>query len=538
MRSNAVACAAWFSMAASRFPARLRQPWCVLTRRPEGCNAVEAEERQLDPRLEPALVVLAHLGLPDDPAELELRNVRWGGSHAPNVSSVEVRADGSLYREAQPPARAGVVEEPEDWRPAAFEADVVGHGALVIGQGVSNWTRLSMGSTGTTATAALQGWRWSATTDRAPTLWCARLMFVTSKPPVVLWWPNAGNMLLAVDGSLTRSWRFATDRGPAFVVRNGDDWYLAMDARGEGAPDADLVHLVRSVLGFVLGEPLSLGLFRPVTADGVQPGLVHAGLLGHRDRRATRQPPALPFDCAPTHTAAFVEALLRLSVDAPLLRVIHLYFASLSGFVESNFLHAWVGLEALASWRLKSDRRTDGGPQRLADHKAWLRWVKTHQAEIESLAMPGLEESLVGRVRSSGDGRPTKVQRVFRGLGIQWTAEMDVAEKVRHGVVHEGAIPDDDQDWERDRARVGLVKTMLTALLANIVGYDGPISDRSKTCFDITAKIEPDWWRAEPLKRHLDYRGVGVDEIAAAAQEQLRRFREEHPAPDGEGAGA
>lgn len=176
---------------------------------------------------------------------------------------------------------------------------------------------------------------------------------------------------------------------------------------------------------------------------------------------------------------------------------------------------------------MTSGRLSDGGQLRLADHDRWLAWVRAHKAEIEALAVPGFEESLLGRVRSSEFGSPTRVQRAFQGLGIPWVAEMDDAEQVRHGVAHEASMSNGPRDWDLDRARVGLVRTMLTALLAKLIGYDGPIVDRSKSCFDIFSADEPGWWPAADLDRVIDYQGSGVDEIAERTRGELERLRVE-----------
>jgi hypothetical protein len=490
------------------------------------------QHRPVDVRLESALVSLARSGLPAAPKELLLRDVVWGGSPTPEVSRIEVESDGSLYLRAQPRSKAAIVEDPTGWTPEHFKAEVDGHGPLAIAQGVSPIAQMSFGSTGSTITAALQGWRWSAVSGRTPLLWATRLEFMTSEPPMVLW-RGHGNMVLAVDGNLVRGWRFDTGRGQAFLVPNDGDWYMAVEAGALRPPDAHLFHLfhlVRSVVGFVFGEPLNMGLVRPIGEGGCEPGLVHVDLGRHKERDATREPPAVPFECAPTWTARFVDALFRLGLDVPdvpLLGPLHLYFASRSGSLESKFLLAWVGVETVASWKIKSDKAADGGRLRLADHDAWLAWVEAHRAEIEALATLGCGDGLVSRVRESEYASPTAVQRVFRGLGLTWSPEMKDAEQVRHGVVHEGAMPGPHPDWERDRARVGLVTTMLTALLARVARYRGPLADRSKTCSNIAAKDEPTWWPAEQLSEHLDYRGAGVDEIAAANDERLRQLRAE-----------
>lgn len=493
----------------------------------------------IDDRLEPALVALARSGLPAQPSRLDLSGVQWGGCAAPDVDGVAVQEDGTLHLEAQPPTKDAIVSDPAKWTSEVFQAEVVGNGPLVVEQGGSNIIQATHGTEGSTLTAVLNGWRWSATAGEAPAMWAAPLEFWTPKPPVFLWWPG-GNARVVVDDHVVKFWRFGTSDRQVFLMHNHERWYIAVDSSAPGGPEPSHVHLVRSVLGFLFGEPINVGIFRPVGDGGVLPGLVHLGLMEHRAHRPSRQPPALPFNRSPTWAARFVEGLLRLAdnePNAPVLRVIHMYFAACSGFVESKFLHAWVATEMFAKWGIETGRFPDGGQLRPADHDAWIEWVKTHRVEIEAMAVPGMGPRLFGRVVSSEINSPTRVQRAFDGLGLPWTSEMEDAQDSRHGVAHEGALPGDDRDWDRDRARVGLIKTMLTAPLARATGYEGPIADRAKTVFEINGEDEPGWWTAADLDGEVAYEGRGVAESREKLMAEFERLEaKEEDAPSGDSA--
>src|SRR5690606_34044280 len=125
--------------------------------------------------------------------------------------------------------------------------------------------------------------------------------------------------------------------------------------------------------------------------------------------------------------------------------------------------------------------------------------------------------------------RPTKVQRVFKGLGIDWTAAMADAEQVRHGVAHEGSIPSGRIEAIRDLGRIGLVGTMFTSLLAHLAGYVGPISDRSRTCFNITDTCEPTWRTLPRVLNRIEYHGRGTQEVSEANRAKLRDLVERAP---------
>jgi hypothetical protein len=117
-----------------------------------------------------------------------------------------------------------------------------------------------------------------------------------------------------------------------------------------------------------------------------------------------------------------------------------------------------------------------------------------------------MEQQLVDRVRGSEVERPTPVQRVFRGEGIGWNAEMNDAENARHGVAHEGSLlGGEPRNWQRDGERVGLAHTMLAAMVAKVIGYTGPIADRARTCSAITHDDAPSWWAATELTRAITY---------------------------------
>jgi hypothetical protein len=342
-------------------------------------------------------------------------------------------------------------------------------------------------------------------------------------------------MLLAVGQNLVRGWRFGTARGPGFLVPSGDTWYLAISAEDRHMPDASFVQFVAGVIGFVLGEPFDIGMFQPFGDRGALPGFAHLGLPTHVSKVAALQPPALPFDCSPSWVAGFVEAIFAFAdsrPEAPILKAIHLYFASLNGYTESKFLHAWIALESLARWGVEDGCVIDDRPKRIADHDAWLQWVDSRRHEIEALAAPGMANRLLSRVQSAECDRPTVVHGAFRGMGIDWTPAMADAEQVRHGVAHEGAMSQDARDWNRDRSRIGLVKTMLTAFIARLVGYYGPIADRSRTCFRLTEQSEPDWWRAIGPFRSIDYHGGSVDAILARADAVLESLEQEHTQTD------
>jgi hypothetical protein len=169
-------------------------------------------------------------------------------------------------------------------------------------------------------------------------------------------------------------------------------------------------------------------------------------------------------------------------------------------------LHAWIATETLCTWGIANKLLRDGGQLRIADHAGWMAWVKANEAQIQTFAVAGMERQLVDRVRSAENERPTSVQRVFLGEHLPWTPEMDDAQLTRHGVAHHGAMPGPRPiNRDENTARVGLAKTLLTAVISKLVGYDGPMADRSKTCSNLTGDDQPPWWPVVSAEQEIVY---------------------------------
>jgi hypothetical protein len=484
----------------------------------------QTEVHPVEPDLEAALVRLALHGLPEPPSRLELHNVRWDGQQAPDVTHMMVDCHGVVSIEGTPPSRGAVVEDPQSWRPSVFLAAVPPFGELVIEYGGSTVTRRTFGVDRSTVTASIQGWTW--TIGRASAgLWVAPLNFAASRLPV-LFDLARGNMLLRAEDGSARGWRFQTPDGPVFLTLHDGVWRIAVPTTADGnPPTTDRLALILGAVGFVVGEKLSVGLFQAMDSNGAVRALARLNLSGHSGHNAESQAPCLPWGVSPTWVARFVDRILQFAhdrPDSPLLLAFSLYFAGLDGLVQSSFLHTWIAGETLAKWAIRERVLGDGGERRIADHDKWMAWVSARENEIRAHASPGFEDALVSRVRSSEADRQSPVQRIFRGEALSWSDAMADAERVRNGVAHEGVMPAPDGfDWSRDGGRIGLARTMLTALVARLVSYDGPIADRSKTIFSIAGRDEPPWWPASPLQREVAYHGVGVDEVIAATRARI-----------------
>jgi hypothetical protein len=279
------------------------------------------------------------------------------------------------------------------------------------------------------------------------------------------------------------------------MIACGDDWYIAF--AGARQPTRADIDLALQAIGFVIGEQLAIGILRAVGASGVLGGMARYE-FGKRRIRDTREAPALPVSSKPEWVVSFVEKIFQFHADnpkGPHTAAIQHYFGSLTDLLEAQFLHAWIGAETLANWGIEHLRLKSGAKQRIADREAWRAWVKAHESEILGFAVPPNGPDFLNRVRDSDAGRQNDVQLAFLGEGIPWSSEMRDAEAVRNNVMHEGLMLGyRNRDWHLDFSRIGLAVTLLTTLLAKLVGYAGPIADRAKTHNDVTGADAPPWW--------------------------------------------
>ncbi len=459
--------------------------------------------KAIDPRVEPALKVLARDGLPS-PAVLELGTLVVCGVPRPDLTRFELEEDGSLTLKIKRSALRIRDVDPSAWSPTDVAATLAGGEELILDQGAVHISGRHFsvdGSSPNLTDARIDGWSWHV--DAPPgtaVLWAARVRFTSPKPPIVLWWPD-GNLRFRVGDDVVRGWRFQTPNGSTFLVLRDEQWFVAFES--STPPNQAWVMSVMNAVGFVLGEPLNIGVLHAVGTSSVGIGKVRYMLVPWASRQGC-EAPAVPVQAGAAAIVAFIEGIVHFDAnepESPVPVAIHHYFESLHGAIETEFLRGWIAAEAVAKWAGKSGRLRTIAQQRIADHDAWVRWLRTHEDTIKGFAISGKGQSLFDRVKDSDAGRQNAVQCVFKGEGIDWTQEMESGEDARNSVAHEGRMPDAARDWEMDFSRVGLVRTMLSALMARLVGYSGPIADRVKTYNNITGEEQPVWWHPSA---HLD----------------------------------
>jgi hypothetical protein len=457
-------------------------------------------------------VLLKHLlrnedGLPR-PDVLELLDARWGG-HEVGSLHLAIEPDGTLKHQGEPPSRLPLCEKPSDWTPELLVGKTK-YGPLLVEQAVCTLSNFSCSLDGSSRMEAhLQSWKWSATSNAVGGWWAGKLCFATGKVPY-LWLMPEGNVLVAVDGQLHRLWRISINAiRQAFFGGRGDQWFILVQSEPGRVPSTEKIRDLMMTLSFTLGEPITVHVLFQISASGDTTGIARLDLTGS-PTPSSRMPPALPFMVEAEWFVRFVERALVFMTANPggIVHVaMHCYVWALLGTIDMKLLQNWVGTEALAGWMLKT-RMVPTPPEALLvrDAEAWRKWVVDHEAEITAFTAAGSGNRLLQRVMSASAKVASKVEKVFVASGLPWTPEMDDVQNIRNAVTHAAVIaPVGERDWTRDRCRVGLMQTMLTALLAKVIGYDGPIADRSKTCFNSTGSDQPDWWTAGTLDSVTDH---------------------------------
>lgn len=473
----------------------------------------------IDHGAEARILSLIRGGIPD-PATLEVGDVAWAGAPA-DIQSLEVAADGKLQKMVDltgPPVKVA----PSDWKPELLSAQTR-HGPLLVEGGAMLPSRFSYSAEAQRIEARLQCWKWSCMGDPSGTWWAGKLQTYAGKRPIALNFIQ-GNALVSVDDRLVRCWRFGWPGGrQAFVLPLDDGLGLLVSSEAGNPPENQKVSDLLRAFGFAVGEPFALGSLSQVDKHGNMTGVAGIAVVDERkSRHPQNQPPAIPPTSSGADLAEFVDLVLR-ALDGehrlPLTVAISHYFHGLDQAIDSKFIHNWIATETLAKRICSSP--DFGAPTRdpplVHDWAAWRVWVNSHRRDLEALANPGESDRLYNRVMGMAQRDGGKVERAFRTLGLTWHAAMTDVQDIRNFAMHEGIIAGSTAPaprvWEQDRRRVGLMATMLTALLAKMIGYVGPIADREKSVFGLTSKEVPSWWSPNRRQIWVDHRGSGTPTV-------------------------
>lgn len=199
--------------------------------------------------------------------------------------------------------------------------------------------------------------------------------------------------------------------------------------------------------------------------------------------------------------------------DSPLQTAVAAYLDSLEGHVHSNYLLAHVGLEAFcAAIAPQPDKIL------VKDTAAWAAWVKGHATEICAHALdPAVADRLVNKVINAHQVRTEdRVPAALAHYGLTVPPVAITELQGRHTAAHEYIMEKESQiEPEVVATRVAIVQTLLMAVIAKYVGFEGPIvgwewvHGRHKV---------PDWWTWKPLPDAAVIYAVGRPEPPDGAE--------------------
>ena len=279
-----------------------------------------------------------------------------------------------------------------------------------------------------------------------------------------------------------------------YVVSHQEHDYLVIDTGGEPL-DMKQLSFDFMALEFVSGTWLGLGPIHGLNADGEV--VAHAGgSYGHRRRNVGHEisRPAIgrPQVVERGWAIAFFDATCathKLHPEYDLDSAIGFYLNSIGDIVDGECLKLHIALEGLAMRMFKKAK-----VYKTKDHTSWLRWCDDNAAAIKSLSLEGKDASLFEAVRrADAVGTSSVVESAFTQFHIKLPPSVLTELETRNKLVHKGRLPRSVPfDVDRYVLHADAPRTLLLALIAKAVGYDGPIRGYDK--HDSGWPSVPDWW--------------------------------------------
>jgi hypothetical protein len=285
-----------------------------------------------------------------------------------------------------------------------------------------------------------------------------------------------------------------------YLVCCADAWFLIVDCGERGPPNREDVYPDMLAMQFVLGRAFFFDALYGLGPDGEVVGAA-GGRHGRNHGDEPKEQPPVPLDVLSDHWASyFFEAISRTYRERPKLRLYialsHYLDALASAHVENRYLVLHVALEAFSYWLLGGNDRPEAP---LVDKSRWRAWLKARADEITALAAPGLGTALLNRIRSIPKRAASSrvVEDAFTSVGLTLTDEMvaELDEDGRGRIVHAAIMFEESMaDVDRYLRRIALVRTMLVALVARVVGYDGRILGWERSPGRPYDAPDPTWW--------------------------------------------
>ena len=340
---------------------------------------------------------------------------------------------------------------------------------------------------GVGALAHLDHWTW--TTGLRPTVWLGSLagadfhrgnLSLTTRSTGVL---PTGYCNLRLEGQC--NWHL-------LHVPGEEETVVVVEAPPTGLTP-ELLRLDFKAAEYSLGHPLALDAivgideaFRPVAAMGLR--------FGARRLRSGRCPVPERLD-SPVHWPAelFRHVALKLAdgENEQLLVPLGAYLDGATAHLDLAYLAAQVGLEAFSSRLAGSSAPTS----LVTDLEAWQVWVAAQSNAIQKFARDAVAaRKLLGKVIGAqrvptGDVVEAALARF--GLAVPDEVLQEIGKRSRS--VHQYLMADvHHADLQADVVRRNMVLTLLAALIAQYVGFQGPIAGWVRD--EYGHPLTPEWW--------------------------------------------
>jgi hypothetical protein len=191
------------------------------------------------------------------------------------------------------------------------------------------------------------------------------------------------------------------------------------------------------------------------------------------------------------------------------------YLDALVSFnVEARYLLLQVALESFAFWLSKG---RDAPKPQLVEKSKWKEWLSANRDAIIALGTdPTSGQSLLNQITSIPGRTPASrvVEGAFTRLGLTLTPEM-TAElgRGRGGIVHRAAMFDDrEESLDAYLSRIAIVRTMLVALVARVVGYSGAILGWKREPQRPYQPPRHEWWPVDPAAQSAAFERFCADD--------------------------
>lgn len=277
--------------------------------------------------------------------------------------------------------------------------------------------------------------------------------------------------------------------------------YFIIDIGQRESIDRQLVYQDFLVLQFAFGANMSIDLFKTYSAQCEPIGLAQ-GDYGNSSAAAEENKGfTIPlYSESSVWVAEFFELTCKKYLENPQLKLfvpLESFLSSLSMSVDKGYLHLQVGLEAFAGKIMNIDKLSTTEP--LLNKDEWKKWVKARRTEIVAFVIKDLQESYFQKIATAYKYFVKQVvPTVFKYYGLQLTEQMKRELDRRDYIVHQLTMVMDDEESQEvefdEELSTAVVRTMLVALVAKVVGYWGPIFGWQTNTDGSYALVDEAWW--------------------------------------------